>query len=48
MSPLNFSYTPEISIILPTYNRANYLNDCINSVINQTFKDWVYIDHRYQ
>jgi glycosyltransferase involved in cell wall biosynthesis len=40
MSPLNFSYTPEISIILPTYNRANYLNDCINSVINQTFKDW--------
>ncbi len=40
MSPLNFSYTPEISIILPTYNRAHYLNDCINSVINQTFKDW--------
>ncbi|MBR8837700.1 MAG: glycosyltransferase family 2 protein [Stigonema ocellatum SAG 48.90 = DSM 106950] len=31
---------PEISIILPTYNRATYLNRCIDSVINQTFKDW--------
>ncbi len=40
MSPLNFSHTPEISIILPTYNRANYLSDCINSVINQSFQDW--------
>ena len=40
MSPLNFSYIPEISIIVPTYNRAKYLSDCINSVLNQTFKDW--------
>ncbi len=40
MSPLSFSYIPEISIILPTYNRAKYLIDCINSVLNQTFKDW--------
>jgi glycosyltransferase involved in cell wall biosynthesis len=40
MSPLNFSYIPEISIIVPTYNRAKYLSNCIESVINQTFKDW--------
>ena len=26
--------------ITGTYNRAKYLKSCINSVINQTFKDW--------
>lgn len=31
---------PEISIILPTYNRAAYLNRCIDSVISQSFPDW--------
>lgn len=35
-----FDPMPEISIILPTYNRAKYLNRCIESIINQTFKDW--------
>ena len=40
MSPLNFSYIPEISIVLPSYNRADYLTNCIESVINQTFPDW--------
>lgn len=40
MNVLNFSHTPEISIILPTYNRAGHLNDCITSVVNQTFTDW--------
>ncbi len=35
-----FDQTPEVSVILCTYNRAKYLNNCINSVINQTFKDW--------
>jgi glycosyltransferase involved in cell wall biosynthesis len=35
-----FEETPEISIILCTYNRAKYLNNCIDSVLNQTFKDW--------
>ncbi|WP_392530604.1 glycosyltransferase family 2 protein [Nostoc sp. C117] len=40
MSPIIFDIIPEISIILCTYNRAKYLNECINSVINQTFKYW--------
>lgn len=40
MRRLNFSVIPEISIILPTFNRAEYLSDCINSVLNQTFRDW--------
>ncbi|MCF2150857.1 glycosyltransferase family 2 protein [Desmonostoc muscorum LEGE 12446] len=40
MSSINFNPIPEISVILSTYNRENYLNNCIDSVINQTFKDW--------
>lgn len=40
MSSINFSLTPEISVILCTYNRAEYLNKCIESVIHQTYQDW--------
>lgn len=31
---------PEISVISCTYNRAKHLDNCINSVIDQTIKDW--------
>lgn len=31
---------PAISIIIPTYNRANLIGKSINSVLNQTFKDF--------
>ncbi len=31
---------PAVSIILTVYNRANYLNRCINSVLKQSFDDW--------
>lgn len=30
---------PKISIIVPVYNTAEYLPKCMNSLINQTFKD---------
>lgn len=33
-------FTPLVSIILPTYNRAEYIRRSINSVINQDFSDW--------
>lgn len=39
MSPITFDIQPEISVILCTYNRAKYLNKCIDSVINQSFKN---------
>ncbi|NAT10279.1 hypothetical protein C4E22_01790 [ANME-1 cluster archaeon AG-394-G06] len=29
-----------VSIILPTYNRANILERCINSVLAQSYSDW--------
>lgn len=40
MSPIAFDITPEISIIICTYNRAHHLNKGIDSVLNQTFFNW--------
>ncbi|KKQ86156.1 MAG: hypothetical protein UT08_C0001G0022 [Candidatus Woesebacteria bacterium GW2011_GWB1_38_8] len=31
---------PQISIVLPSYNSAKYLEDSVNSILNQTFKDF--------
>ena len=31
---------PMISIIVPCYNQAQYLNECLQSVLDQTFLDW--------
>lgn len=31
---------PEISIIVPVYNVEKYLKNCIDSILNQTFKDF--------
>jgi len=31
---------PKISVIIPTYNRAHTITKAINSVLNQTFKDF--------
>jgi len=33
-------YKPIVSIIVPTFNRANYLKRSIKSVLNQSFKMW--------
>jgi len=40
MSPINLDINPEVSVIICTYNRANYLHKGIDSVINQTFTNW--------
>ena len=34
------SINPLVSIILPTYNRLEYLQRSIGSVLNQTYQDW--------
>lgn len=32
--------SPILSIIIPVYNVEQYLDECLESVLNQTFKDW--------
>ena len=29
----------KVSVIIPVYNVENYLRECLDSIINQTFKD---------
>ncbi len=36
---LNDNYAPKISVLVPIYNVEKYLRQCIDSIINQTFKD---------
>ena len=31
---------PKVTIVLPTYNGSKYLRNSIESVIDQTYKDW--------
>jgi len=31
---------PKVSVVIPTYNRARFLCEAINSVLNQTFRDF--------
>ena len=34
---------PLVSIITPVYNAENYLAECIDSIITQTYKNWEYV-----
>lgn len=38
-TPTFKNHTPKISVIVPVYNTAKYLPDCINSIINQTYRN---------
>lgn len=37
---MNIKFSPFVSIVIPTYNHANYIDKSLNSIINQTFKNW--------
>ena len=32
--------TPKISVIIPCYNAAKYLNQCLDSLVAQSNKEW--------
>lgn len=40
---INDARHPKISIIIPVYNVEKYLPECLNSLVNQTFKDLEFI-----
>jgi glycosyltransferase involved in cell wall biosynthesis len=37
---MRFGNSPEISVILPTFNRAGHLENAVESVISQTYSNW--------
>ena len=32
-------YCPKVSVVVPTYNRANYLKECLKSILNQDYSN---------
>lgn len=40
MSFTSLIAAPEISVIVPVYNTENFLRDCIDSILNQSFKNF--------
>ncbi len=32
--------SPKISIITPCFNQAQFLDECLQSALDQTFQDW--------
>ncbi len=37
---MNTKLEPIVSIIIPTYNHANFINKALKSIIDQTFENW--------
>ncbi len=36
----NYNEQPKVDVILPNYNKVKFLEESINSVISQTYKNW--------
>lgn len=34
---------PKITVLMPVYNGEKYLNEAIDSILNQTFKDFEFL-----
>ena len=40
---MNSAAQPLVSIVTPMYNEAEYVAECIESVLNQTYQNWEYV-----
>jgi glycosyltransferase involved in cell wall biosynthesis len=40
---MNKSAQPFVSVVTPVYNAAEYLAECIESVLSQTYQNWEYV-----
>src|SRR6185369_12742705 len=39
---MNTASQPFVSIVTPVYNGAEYLSECIESILGQTYQNWEY------
>ena len=37
---MNLVEKPYVDVIVPNYNKSDFIEEAINSVINQTYKNW--------
>ena len=49
----DYIYTPEladtkVSIIVPVYNAEEYIDECIQSILNQTYEDYELVKKVYK
>ena len=35
-----YKFKPLVSIVIPTFNHANYLSNALQSVLHQTYTNW--------
>jgi glycosyltransferase involved in cell wall biosynthesis len=40
---MNIESQPRVSIVTPMYNNAEYLAECIESILSQTYQNWDYV-----
>lgn len=43
INQVNGGDEPFVSVLTPVYNGAKYLDECIQSVLNQTYENWEYV-----